>query len=103
MESRTKTWNSIWHFSLGRMGIIGIVVLYDDYFDCFTDTEFKFGMDVNYNLKILTGLKFCKLNNTYRNYRESYKNREYVQMVVEEFVRPIWSNYLKSAEMSIQD
>ena len=103
MESQTKAWNSILHFSLGEIGIIGIVVLYDDYFDCFTDTEFKFDMDINYNLDILNGLKFCKSNNPYSNYRESYNNNEFIKSVIEEFVRPIWGNYLKSAKIKYQE
>jgi len=102
MESQTKAWNSIWHFSLGRLGTIGIVVLYDDYFDCFTDTEFKFGVDVDYNLEILNGLKFCKLNNPYSNYHESYSNNEFIKSVIEEFAIPIWSAYLKSKKIKFQ-
>ncbi len=88
MKTQTNPWNSIRHFSVGR-SIIGIVVLYDDYFDCYTDFDFKFGEGVDYNTEVLKSLKFCKLNNAYSNYRESYKNNEYIQLVAEEFIRPL--------------
>lgn len=50
MESQSKPWNSIIPLSLVNLGVIGIIVFYDDYFDCFTDTEFNFGDCKDYNV-----------------------------------------------------
>lgn len=96
MESQSKPWNSIISLSMESLGVIGIIVCYDDYFDCFTDPEFNFTDTKEYNLGILNNLKYSRLNNKYGNNEEKRINNEHLKCVFEEFARPIWESFHKS-------
>ena len=96
MKVKSKSWNSIISMKMGNMGLIGIIVRYDDYFDCYTDTEFNFNDCKDYNIKIINSLKNKKLNNRYNDNTGNITNNLNEQYVFEEFARPIWNSFLNT-------
>lgn len=96
MESKLKKWNSIVLAKIGKLGAIGIIVRYNDYFDCYTDTEFNFNSNVKYSEEIFNALKYSKLNNRYFDNSDNISNALNEQSVIDEFMRPIWDRFLKS-------
>jgi hypothetical protein len=102
MEFKSKKWNSIIPAAFGKFGVIGIVVRYDDYFDCYTDTEFNFNEITEYSQEILNSLKYSKLNNRYFANSDYNSDRNFEEFVFEEFARPIWAKYLESGETKVK-
>lgn len=96
MKAKSKRWNSILSIKMGNLGLIGIIVRYDDYFDCYTDTKFNFNDCNDYNIKIINSLKYKKLNNRYNANPKNITNNMNEQLVFEEFARPIWHSFFNT-------